>query len=79
MSVNEISRLKVKSAQRATFVEEAFAKILASDGGCHHVEMFQGFEDPDSFVFLITWDSREANKSQQRANEPTKHATLRRR
>ena len=67
MSVNEISRLKVKSAQRATFVEEAhtFAKILASDGGCHHVEMFQGFEDPDNFVFLITWDSREAHKTFQ--------------
>ena len=65
MSVNEISRLKVKSAQRATFVEEAFAKILASDGGCHHVEMFQVFEDPYSFVFLITWDSRAANKTFQ--------------
>ena len=67
MSVNEIARLKVKSAQRATFVEEAhtFAKILASDGGCHHVEMLQGVEHPDSFVFVITWDSREAHKAFQ--------------
>ena len=67
MSVNEISRLTVKSAQRATFVEEAhtFGKILANDGGCHHVEMFQGVEDPDSFVFLISWDSREAHKTFQ--------------
>ena len=67
MSVKEITRLKVKRAQRATFVEEArtFAKILASDGGCHHVEMLQGVEDPDSFVFVITWDSREAHKTFQ--------------
>jgi quinol monooxygenase YgiN len=67
VSVSEISRLKVKSAQRATFIKEAhtFAKILASDHGCHHVEMLQGVEDPDSFVFVITWDSREAHKTFQ--------------
>ena len=67
VSISEIARLKVKSAQRATFVEEArtFAKILASDRGCHHVEMLQGVEDPDSFVFVITWDSREAHKTFQ--------------
>ena len=67
MSVNEITRLKVKSAQRPTFVEEAhtFAKILAGDGDCHQVEMLQGVEDPDSFVFVITWDSRAAHKTFQ--------------
>jgi quinol monooxygenase YgiN len=67
VSVNEISLLKVKSPQRATFVDEAhtFAKLLASDRGCHHIEMFEGVEDPDSFVFVITWDSREAHKTFQ--------------
>ena len=67
MSINEISRLKVNSGQRATFVEEAhtFARILASDRGCCHVEMLQGVEDPDSFVFVITWDSREAHATFQ--------------
>lgn len=67
MSVKEIARLKVRSAQLATFVEEArtYAGILGSESGCHHVEMLQGVEDPDSFVFLITWDSREAHKAFQ--------------
>jgi quinol monooxygenase YgiN len=67
VSVKEIARLKVRSAQRATFVEEArtYAKILGGDSGCHHIEMLQGVEDPDSFVFLITWDSREAHKAFQ--------------
>jgi quinol monooxygenase YgiN len=67
VSVKEIARLKVKSAELATFVEEAraYAKILGSESGCHHVEMLQGVEDPDSFVFLITWESREAHKSFQ--------------
>ena len=67
MSVKEIARLAVKTAQRATFVEEAhrYAKILGSDSGCHHVEMLQGVEDPDNFVFVITWDSREAHKAFQ--------------
>jgi len=67
MSVNEIARLNVRSVQRDTFIEEAhaYAKILASDSGCHHVEMLQGVEDPDSFVFVITWDSREAHKTFQ--------------
>ena len=67
MSVKEIARLKVRSAQLATFGEEVrtYATILGSDSGCHHVEMLQGVEDPDSFVFLITWDSREAHKAFQ--------------
>jgi quinol monooxygenase YgiN len=65
VSVNEITWLKVKSAQRVAFVKEAhtFAKILADDGGCQHVEMFMGVENPDSFVFVITWDSRDAHKA----------------
>jgi quinol monooxygenase YgiN len=67
VSVNEISRLKVNSAQRAAFVEEAhaFAKILVGDGGCRHVDMLQGVEDPDSFVFFINWESRDAHKAFQ--------------
>jgi quinol monooxygenase YgiN len=67
VSVKEIARLKVRSADLVTFVEEArtYAKILGSDRGCHHVEMLQGVEDPYSFVFLITWDSREAHKAFQ--------------
>jgi quinol monooxygenase YgiN len=75
VSVNEIARLKAKSAERATFVKEAnaYAKILASDRGCHHVEMLQGVEDPDSFVFLITWDSREAHET-FRGSDRGRHA-----
>jgi quinol monooxygenase YgiN len=67
VSVKEIARLTVRSAQRATFVEEAriYAEILGSESGCNHVEMLQGVEDPDSFVFLITWDSREAHRAFQ--------------
>jgi quinol monooxygenase YgiN len=67
VSVKEVSRLKVNSAQRAAFVEEAhaFAKILAGDSGCCHVDMLQGVEDPDSVVFFITWDSRDAHKAFQ--------------
>jgi len=70
MSVNEISRLKVDGGQRASFVEEAhtFANILASDSGCCHVDMLQGVEDPDSFVFVITWDSRDAHRAFQRSD-----------
>jgi quinol monooxygenase YgiN len=70
VSVNEISRLKVNRGQRASFVEEAhtFANILDGDGGCCHVDMFQGVEDPDSFVFVITWDSREAHQAFQRSD-----------
>jgi hypothetical protein len=42
VNVNEITWLKVKSAQRAAIVKEAhtFAKILADDGGCHHAFYF---------------------------------------
>ena len=67
MSVNEIAWLTVRAAQRAAFVEEAhaFAKILADDGGCHHVEMLQGVENPDSFLFVITWDSRDVHRAFQ--------------
>ena len=65
MSVSEIAWLKVKSAQRAAFVEEAhtFAKILADYGGCRHVAMLKGVENPDSFVLVITWDSCDAHKA----------------
>ena len=65
MTVNEIAWLKVKSAQRAAFVKEAqtFAKTLADDGGCHHIAMLKGVENPDSFLFVITWDSRDAHKA----------------
>ena len=65
MCVNEIAWLKVKSAQRAAFVKQAhtFAKILADDGGCRHVEMLKGVENPDSFLFVITWDSRDAHQA----------------
>jgi quinol monooxygenase YgiN len=67
--------LKVKSAQRAAFVKEAhtFAKILADEGGCHHVEMLEGVENPDSFVFVITWDSRDAHKAFQ-GSDPGRQA-----
>jgi quinol monooxygenase YgiN len=65
VSVNEIAWLKVKSAQRAAFVEEArtFAKILADDGACRHVEMLKSVENPDSFLFVIDWDSRDAHEA----------------
>jgi quinol monooxygenase YgiN len=67
VSVNEIAWLKVNSAQRAAFVKEAhtFAKILVGDGGCHYVQMLKGVENPDSFLFVITWDSRDAHKAFQ--------------
>jgi quinol monooxygenase YgiN len=65
VSVNEIAWFKVRSGQRAAFVEEAhtFAKVVADDGGCRHVEMLEGVENPDSFVFVITWDSRDAHRA----------------
>ena len=65
MTVYEIARLTVNSAQRATFVTQAhaYARIVTADSGCHHVEILQGVEDPDSFVFLITWDSRQAHEA----------------
>jgi heme-degrading monooxygenase HmoA len=70
VSVNEISRLTVNRGQQASFVEEAhtFANILDGDDGCRHVDMFQGVEDPDSFVFVITWASQEAHKAFQRSD-----------
>ena len=65
MSVNEIAVLKVNGAQRAAFVESAhaFTKTVAADGGCRQVEMLQSIDEPDSFVVVITWDSREARKA----------------
>jgi quinol monooxygenase YgiN len=65
VSVNEIAWLKVENGQRAAFAKQAhvFAKILADDGGCRHVQMLKGVENPDSFLFVITWDSRDAHKA----------------
>jgi quinol monooxygenase YgiN len=65
VTVYEIARLTVTSGQRETFIgqADAYAKILADDRGCHEVEILQGVEHPDSFVFLITWDSRRAHET----------------
>jgi quinol monooxygenase YgiN len=65
VTVNEIARLTVDTAQRAAFVAQAlaYAKVLADESACHHVDMLQGVEDPDSFVFLITWDRQQAHET----------------
>ncbi|MEK6443929.1 putative quinol monooxygenase [Pseudonocardia sp. T1-2H] len=65
MTVLEVAHLTIKAGEEEAFVNSAqgAAKILADDSGCRAVELIQGIEQSDAFLFVIEWDSVEAHET----------------
>lgn len=65
MSVLEVATIKIRSDEQEAFIKSAqgAAKVVADDSGCRALELMQGIEHPDTFLFVIEWDSVEAHEA----------------
>ena len=65
MALREIAKIRVKPGHEDAFVAAALAKSpkIAADENCGGVEVYQGVEEPQDFIFVVSWTSIEAHES----------------
>lgn len=65
MSVNNVVILKVKEDKQKSFtsiMQESKVKLLASDG-CLSVKMYIDEKDPNTFILVEEWESKEKHNT----------------
>ena len=57
-----IATLFVKSEKRADFLENARSVIASTrrEAGCHSYDLTSSITEPNEFIFVERWESREA-------------------